>query len=331
MALHPISRSQVTAIGSYVPERVLDNHDLEQMVDTQEEWIVKRTGIHERRMAKTEQHTSDLCIEAVEDMVKRHPGLELQDIDMILVATSTPDFPFPSVACMLQDRFSIDRCGALDVSAACAGFVYALNLADALVTAGQCRKVLVVGGETLSKVTDYTDRTTCILFGDGAGAALVEREERTPGFIHSTSGTDGSAGIHVYRTGLSDHLNGVKLKDNGKIVQDGRAVFRLAVRTLSEEIPRFLSEAGRSVEEIDWFVPHSANLRIIDSVCEKIGLPTERIWFSGERYGNTSAASIPLALCQGIDTGKIREGDMVLLSGFGSGFTHAHTLLRWGF
>ncbi|MBA4494052.1 ketoacyl-ACP synthase III [Paenactinomyces guangxiensis] len=322
------SRARITAIGSYVPERTLTNDDLEKMVDTSDEWIVPRTGIRERRIAGSDVFTSDLCIEAVRNMISEYQA-STDDIDMILVATSTSDFPFPSVACQIQEQFGIPSAGTLDLSAACAGFVYGLNMADALVTSGLHRKVLVVGGETLSKVTDYTDRTTCILFGDAAGAALVERDENNPGFIHSCSGSDGRAGIHLYRTGLSGRMKGKVLSGDGNIVQNGREVFKIAVSTLTREVPRLLENAGISPDEVDWFIPHSANIRIIQAVCERIGFPMEKTLFSAEYYGNTSSATIPLALHQGVLEGKIKKGDTLLLYGFGGGFTHAGTLVRW--
>lgn len=322
------SKARITAIGSYVPERILTNADLEAMVDTSDEWIVQRTGIRERRIAPPDVFTSDLCVKAVQNMVEQYQ-VSVEDVDMILVATTTPDFPFPSVACLVQERLGIPSAGALDISAACAGFVYALNLADGLITSGLHRKVLVIGGETLSKVTDYTDRTTCILFGDGAGAVLVERDGDSPGFLHSASGSDGRAGIHLYRTGISDRLNGVRLSGEGNIVQNGREVFKIAVSTLNREIPKLMEEAGMSLDELDWFVPHSANIRIIQAVCERIGFPMEKTLFSAEYYGNTSSATIPLALHQGIREGKLKKGDTVLLYGFGGGFVHSASLINW--
>ncbi len=325
---HLTSKARITAIGSHVPERILTNADLEGLVDTSDEWIVQRTGIRERRIAPSDVFTSDLCVKAVQNMVEQYQ-VSVEDVDMILVATTTPDFPFPSVACMVQERLGIPSAGALDISAACAGFVYALNLANGLITSGLNRKVLVIGGETLSKVTDYTDRTTCILFGDGAGAVLVERDEDNPGFLHSTQGSIGRAGIHLYRTGLSNRLNGVSLGGEGKIVQNGREVFKIAVSTLTREIPRLMQEAGIKLDELDWFVPHSANIRIIQAVCERIRFPQEKTLFSAEYYGNTSSATIPLALHQGIREGKLKNGDTVLLYGFGGGFVHSASLITW--
>lgn len=322
------SRATITAIGSYVPEKVLTNADFEKIVDTSDEWIVQRTGIRERRIAEAEVFTSHLCISAVKNMMDQY-DVTVEDVDMIMVATTTPDFPFPSVASQVQEYFRITGAGAIDISAACAGFVYGLNIANSLVTAGLHRKVLVIGGETLSKVTDYSDRTTCILFGDGAGAALVEWTEHDPAFLYSMSGSDGRAGIHLYRTGLSQRMNEQELAGAGKIVQNGREIFKLAVNTLTREIPNLMQKAGVSLTELDWFVPHSANLRIIQAVCERIDFPIEKTLFSAEIYGNTSSATIPLALHQAMIEGKLKKNDLVLLYGFGGGFVHSGTLIHW--
>ncbi len=321
--------AHITAIGTYAPEKRLTNHDLEKMVNTSHDWIVQRTGIHERRIASKEQFTSDLCIAAVHDLLDRYP-VTIHDVDMILVATSTPDFPFPSVASQIQAAFQIERTGVLDLSAACAGFVYGLQLANALISSGMNRKVLVVGGEVLSKVTDFTDRTTCVLFGDAAGAVLVEQKEgEETSFLYSTNGTDGKGGIYLYRSGLSQHMQGKPLVGKGNMVQNGREVYKFAVDTLSKEVPHLLENAGYSIDDLDWFVPHSANLRILESVCKRINFPIEKTLFSGTYYGNTSSATIPLALQIALKEGKLQKGDLILLSGFGGGLTHSHLLMKW--
>lgn len=317
----------ITAIGGYVPERVLTNDDLSRMVETNDEWIVKRTGIRERRICAPNEYTSDMSFAAVNDMLARYP-VSVEDADLILVATNTPDFPFPSVACQVQQRFGIRSAGALDLNATCAGFAYALHLANGLVTAGLHRKVLVIGADNLSRITDYTDRSTCILLGDGAGAALVERSE-TPQFLAAHLGTDGSGGIHVYRTGLSRTMNGVELTDTGKMVQNGREVYKWATQTVPKGMRALLGNAGIAMEAVDWFVPHSANLRMIESICEKSGFPIEKTLVSMVHYGNTSAASIPLALSDAAREGRLSAGDTLLLYGFGGGLTHAGVLVRW--
>ncbi|MDF2680043.1 MAG: ketoacyl-ACP synthase [Brevibacillus sp.] len=326
MSLH--SQARITAIGTYVPERVLTNADLEKLVDTSNEWILQRTGIHERRIAEANQFTSHLSIAAVEDMVQTYQS-SLDDVDMVLVATSTPDYPFPSVASQIQAHFGIERAGALDLGATCAGFTYALHMANALISSGLHRKVLVVAAETLSKVTDYTDRTTCILFGDGAGAVLVERDEAHPSFRSAYVGAKGDGGIHVYRSGLSKEMAGRELSGEGCIVQNGREVYKWVATTIPKGMREVVSRANTSLEEVDWFIPHSANLRMIESVCEKSGFPIEKTLYSLEYYGNTSAATIPLALAKGIREGSVKEGDTLLMYGFGGGLVHAGLLLTW--
>ncbi|NWL89226.1 ketoacyl-ACP synthase III [Paenibacillus sp. 79R4] len=323
------SQARITAIGTHVPEQRLTNDDLSKLVDTNDEWIVQRTGMKERRIAAEHEFTSDLCIKAVQNLAERY-NKSLDDVDIIIVATTTPDYPFPSVACKIQDYFGISRTGAFDLNATCAGFVYGLHLANGLITSGLHKKILVVAGETLSKVTDYTDRSTCILFGDGAGAVLVEYDDSHPGFISSVQGTNGEGGIHVYRSGLSHTFKGAGLAGDGKMVQNGREVYKWAVQTVSAGIKQLLEQANMSVDDIDWFVPHSANLRMIDSICEKSGIPLERTLYSMEYFGNTSAASIPLALDLGVREGRLNYGDTMLLYGFGGGLTHSGQIIKWG-
>lgn len=324
--------ASITAIGTYVPEKVLTNADLEQLVDTNDEWIVQRTGIRERRISAPDQFTSDLCVAAAHDLMERY-NKSLDDVDMILVATSTPDFPFPSTAAILQHRLNIPgTAGALDLSAACAGFVYALHMAHSFIASGLHRKVLVFGADALSKITDYTDRSTCILFGDGAGAALVEADEERDRFLAYRLASEGSKSQHVYRTtGLSRQLNGVELSDSRCLVQNGKEVFRWAVRSLPEEIRLMLDDNSLGLVEshVDWFVPHSANLRIIEPICEKLGFPMDRALYSLVYNGNTSAASIPLALDNGVKDGRVKKGERVLLYGFGAGLVQAGQLLEW--
>lgn len=321
--------ARISAIGSYVPLHILSNAALQGMVDTNDEWIVQRTGIRERRLAADDEFTSHLCIAAVQNMLTRYPD-SLDSVELIMVATHTPDLPSTPVACQIQAHFGIPDTGAYDLNATCAGFTYALHTASALVAAGVHRKVLVVGGDSLSKITDYTDRSTCILFGDGAGAVIVEREEKKPAFLAHHLGSDGTGSRHVYRTGLASDLNGIPLTGDGKLVQNGREVYKFAVSTVPQGIEKLLLKTRLSHTDIDWFIPHSANLRIIDSICEKSGIPFEKALYSLEYYGNTSAASIPLALDLGIKEGKVKAGDILLLYGFGGGLTHAGLLLRWG-
>lgn len=324
------STARISAIGTYVPEQIITNDQLEQMVETNDEWIVQRTGIRERRQSAPEQFTSDLCIQAVKNLMAHYEGT-LEDVDLIIVATTTSDYAFPSVACRIQEAFDIPDCGAFDLNATCAGFTYGLHLANGLITSGLHRKILVVAGETLTKVTDYTDRTTCILFGDGAGAVIVEHDATRPGFLSSVVGSDGSGGRHVYRTGLRDEMDGNPLEGNkGSIIQNGREVYKWAVRTVPAGINKLLEQANLTLESIDWFVPHSANLKMIASIGEKAGIAEQQILHSAEMLGNTSAASIPLALHLAKQDGRLRYGDTLLLYGFGGGLTHAGLIVKWG-
>lgn len=322
------SKASITAFGTYVPERILNNADLEKLVETNDEWIVQRTGMRERRIAAEDQFVSDLAVKAVEDMVRRY-GVDVHDVDMILVATSTPEYAFPSTASRVQARLNIAQTGALDLSAACAGFVYGLQLADSMITSGMYRKVLVIGAETLSKITDYTDRTTCILFGDGAGAFLLERTEGQVSTLAALSGTQGDGGLHVYSSGLSSEMNGVPLQGDGRLVQNGREVYKWAVRLIPEQLPKLIASSGLQAEQIDWFVPHSANMRMIEAVCERGPVPLERTLTSMEYRGNTSAASIPLAIQLAVDEGKVKQGQRLALFGFGGGLTYAGLVLEW--
>ncbi|MCQ6559699.1 ketoacyl-ACP synthase III [Paenibacillus mendelii] len=322
-----MSHATLTAFGAYVPERVLSNADMEQIVETSDEWIVQRTGIHERRIAAEDEYCSDLCFAAIRNMQARY-GSVLTDVDFILVATSSPDTFFPSMSARIQAEFGIGACGAADIQAACAGFVTALQLANGLLLTGVHRKILVVGAETLSKITDYTDRTTCILFGDGAGVALLERSDEGA-FIGSYVSTSGEDSHQLYRSSLSSSINGQPITPNGKIIQNGREVYKWAVSQLPKGISAIMERYGYDTADLDWFVPHSANMRIIDSVCEKTGIPVEKTLTSIAAYGNTSAASIPLALDLAMKESRIKTGDLVLLYGFGGGLTEAALLMRW--
>ncbi|MBP1156656.1 MULTISPECIES: ketoacyl-ACP synthase III [unclassified Paenibacillus] len=321
---------KIKAIGSYTPDRLLTNADLERMVETDDEWIVQRTGIRERRISAPEEYTSHLCIEAVKNLVDRY-GVSLEDVDLLIVSTSTPDFTFPSTASLVQAHFDIPQTLAFDLSAACAGFVYGLHAAGSMLASGLHRKALVIGADALSKITDYTDRTTCILFGDAAGAVLLERESRGAEvtLLSSNFGSDGNGGLHLYRSGLASSLNGVPVSGDGKLVQNGREVYKFAVQTVPKGVSELLKKAGKSTSDVDWFVPHSANLRIIESVCERTGIPMDKTLHTIERFGNTSAATIPLALDQGVKQGLLKEGDNVLMYGFGGGFVHGGLLMKW--
>lgn len=321
--------AQVSALGTYAPSGIRTNADLARMVETSDEWIVRRTGIRERHIARPDEFTSDLCEAAVRDLFSRSSASP-RDVELIIVGTTTPDYPFPSVAALLQDRLQMPNAGAIDVQATCAGFAYGLHLANGLVKAGVHDSVLVVAGETLSKVIDDTDRATCILFGDGAGAALVE-PSTPPAIIATIIGAEGAGAPHLYRTGLSTRIAGpaAVTQAPGLVRQNGREVFRWAVETVSTNVCRLLAQAGLTPDTLDWFVPHSANIRITEAVCERTGIPFERTLSSIECFGNTSAASIPLALTGAMAARKLKRGDTVLLYGFGGGLVHGGLVMHW--
>lgn len=322
------SKARITGIGTYAPERVLTNFDLEKMVDTNDEWIVQRTGIRERRMAAENEFTSDLCVKAVQNLIERFP-VTIDDVDFIIVNTITADFNSPSVASHIQGRLGITHTGSIDINAACAGFTYALHLANGLITSGLHKKVLVIGADTLSRITNYEDRSTCILFGDGAGCALVEYDEENPSFVASYMGTDGKGGKHVYATNQSGIMDGEELIKINKLVQNGREVYKWAVTTVPKGMNSLMENSGYDLGQVDWFIPHSANLRIIESICERTGIPIEKALTSQEFYGNTSSATIPLALDIGLREGKVQSGDLLLMYGFGGGLTHSGQLIKW--
>ncbi|MFV2047288.1 ketoacyl-ACP synthase III [Metabacillus sp. YM-086] len=322
------SKARITAIGTYVPTKIMTNNDFVQIIDTNDEWISKRTGIKERRLAAENEFTSDLCVKAVEDLVIRY-NKEISDVDFIIVSTLSPDFLTPSVASYVQGRLGIRQAGAIDLNAACAGFTYALHIANSLLSSGLHKKILVIGGETLSKITDFTDRTSCILFGDGAGAVLVEADSKGH-FLASSVNSEGEKGIHLYGTHLSTTMFEQDLQDKKQLVQNGREVYRWAVTTVPTGINTLLADSNLTKEDIDWFIPHSANLRMIESICEKSGFSINQTLYSLVHFGNTSAASIPLALDLGIKEGKVKPGDTLLLYGFGGGLSHSGHILTWG-
>jgi len=328
--VHPpaasIPRARVADIATYVPEGRLTNADLAKMVETSDEWIVQRTGIRERSIAAGNQFASDLCLEAVRRLRDRVGSLER--VDTVIAASSTADYVFPSLAAQIQYGAGLSHAGAFDVGAACAGFPYALNVASALVAAGQAREVLVVGGEVMTKALDYSDRSTCILFGDGAGAALVVPADERSYFERCTYGCDGEGGKYLYRTSLRHDIAGHE-DDTGLLRQSGAEVYKWAVRRISQSILELLSAAELTPNDIDWFVPHSANLRIVEALCTRTGIARERTLTSIETYGNTSTASIPLALMPALEDGRVQRGDRILMYGLGGGLVHAGTLLRW--
>jgi len=321
------SRARLTAIGSYVPEAILTNADMEKLVDTDHEWIVRRTGILTRHKSADDEFASDLAVKAVGNLLERY-GADPSDVDGIIVATSTGNYRFPSVAAYVQKAYGMKRALSFDLNAACAGFVYALQMANALILTGAHRKVLAIGVDTLTKITDYTDRSTCILFGDGAGAVLIEAADEGA-FLASYASTDGAGGPHVYATNVAKLWEGQPLAGEGKLVQNGREVYKWALSTIPGAVREMVASAGYEIKDLDWFVPHSANLRMIEALCERLDFPMEKTLESVVNCGNTSAATIPLALDAAVREKKIRPGHLLALFGFGSGLTQAGTLLRW--
>jgi 3-oxoacyl-[acyl-carrier-protein] synthase-3 len=324
-----MANARLTAIGMAVPQKQITNAFFESYLETTDEWIVSRTGIRTRYHAEADEFTSDLCVRAAKDLAAQFPNVSLDDVDMVLVATTSPDQPMPSMACRVQHLLSLHRAGALDMYAACAGFAYGIVMAKGLIAAGTHRKVLVIGAETLSKVTDFNDRTSCVLFGDGAGAVLIEADP--VGNIGAcVTGASGEGGPDLYISGFSEQIDGHPLIMNRCIVQNGRRVFKWAVTKMAEQIP-LLAEANHlALSDIDWFVPHSANLRIIEALCNETGFPLEKTLESIVDFGNTSSASIPIALYQGVRLGKVKPGDRIMLLGFGGGLAYAGTVVTWG-
>ncbi len=322
------AHARVAAAGIFVPERVLTNADFEKLVDTNDEWIVQRTGIKTRHVVSEGEHASTLAFGAIDDLLEHHPDVELETIDYILVASTTSDYVYPSLAAMIQDRFGIPTtAGALDISGACAGFAYGINLATGLLASGQAARVLVVAADALTRSADYTDRSTCVLFGDGAGVVLVEQSEK-PGILGMTSGSDGSAGKYLFRTNFRSDINGT-VDETRLLRQDGRNVFRWVIENIPDTIASILERAGLTLDDIDWFAPHSANLRMIEGLNKRIGFPMEKTLLSVVDYGNTSAVSVPLALVPATRDGRVKSGDRILVIGFGGGLVSAGCVLVW--
>ena len=319
--------SQITAIAAYAPEKRVDNAYFEKIIDTNDEWIVSRTGIRERRFAAEGESTSSICVKATNKLLDENPGIDLEGVDFIIVATTTADQVMPSMASQVQNTLQIPNAGCIDIMAACAGFIYGLILAKGMVAAGTHKKILVYGAECLSRFTDMTDRTSCILFGDGAGVALVEPSE-TPKILQTITGTDGSYGKDLYLSQTATTVNGEEIKRDGKIHQNGKVVFKWAVRTIAHNAGELLRKNSMELSDLDWIILHSANLRIIEAVASEIGYPMEKMLTSIAQFGNTSSASIPLAWDLARQAGKIKKGDKMLLLGFGGGLTYAGAIVE---
>ena len=324
-------RSKIISTGSYLPERILTNFDLEKIVDTSDEWITERTGIKERRIASENQAASDLAYEASRSALEK-ASLKAEDIDLLIAATVTGDMPFPSTACIIQHRLGAKNAAAFDINAACSGFLYGLYVADSFVRSGMHKRVLIIGAEVLSKITDWEDRTTCVLFGDGAGAAIVEPTEEERGIISMHINSDGSMWdlLHipgggsrypVSKDSLDKRLHYIKMK--------GNETFKVAVRTLEDLVLRILKDNKLDPSQLSLLIPHQANLRIIQATADRLGLPMDKVLINLDKYGNTSAASIPIALDEAVMTGRIKDGDYILLEAFGGGLTWASALIKW--
>jgi 3-oxoacyl-[acyl-carrier-protein] synthase-3 len=328
MSLVPVG---IIGTGKYVPERILTNRELEQMVDTNDEWIVSRTGIRERRLSSVEQASSDLAYEASLKALEA-AGISAEQLDLIVVATITPDMSFPSTACILQDKLGAKKAAAFDLSAACSGFIYGLANASNFIAMGIYKYALVIGAECLSKITDYTDRNTCILFGDGAGAVVIGQVAEGRGFKSFELGADGSGGELLKITGGGSRCpvspQSIESKQHF-IYMAGSEVFKFAVRIMGNAAEEALRKAGKDKSEIDLLVPHQANIRIIQSALNRLELSEDKCMINLDKYGNVSAASIPIALAEAVEQGRVREGDCIVLVGFGGGLTWGASVIVW--
>src|SRR3989339_1291622 len=319
-------RAKISGTGSALPDKIVTNDDLSKIVDTNDAWIRERTGIMERRVSDEGTATSDLAFIAAERALA-NAKVTAEEIDFILVATCSPDMLFPSVACILQDKLKAKNPACLDVSAACSGFNYALAVASSFIETGKYKKILLVGADELTKYLDWTDRGTCILFGDGAGAAVLTATDKNDGIIASWLKAEGILGNSLIMPGGGTRDPETK---NGRFIKmDGKEVFKFAVRALETSVKEVLIQAGKSIADIDLLIPHQANIRIIDHVSKKMGLPKEKVYVNLQKYGNTSAASIPIALDEAVAEGKVKPGNLLVLSGFGAGLTSCANLVRW--
>lgn len=308
-------RAGIVGMGRYLPEKILTNHDLEKMMDTSDEWIKTMTGIEERRIAADNENTSDMAFAAAQKAIK-NAGITPEDIDLILVATVTPDSPFPSVACRIQERLGAKKAAAMDISAACAGFMYGIVTAKQFIESQVYKYVLVVGVEKLSKITDWNDRNTAVLFGDGAGAAIIGPVSENRGILSFELGADGTGAKHLYQ--------------DEYIIMNGREVFKFAVRQMGESCINVLEKAGLTKDDVDFLIPHQANIRIMEASRQRLELPVEKMSKTVNKYGNTSAASIPISMIEDVEAGRIKDDDLIVMVGFGGGLTWGAIAMRWG-
>lgn len=328
------TRAKITALGTYVPPHILSNQDLESMVETTDQWIVERTGIRERHIADKGVATSDLAVEAVKKLVESHP-IDLQQVDLIVVGTVTPDMMYPSTACLVQHKLGIANTWGFDVSAGCSGFLYSLNIGAMFIETGKYKKVLVIGSDVNSSMVNYQDRAVCIIFGDGAGAVLLEpAEEGEAGIIDHVAQVEGGGGQYLYMPGggsLNPASHETVDKKMHYIHQDGQQVFKYAVKKMAEMTQRILERNHLTGADVDCFIAHQANRRIIMATADRLKMPEEKVIVNIDRYGNTTAGTIPLAMQTALEIGKLKKGNMVLLAAVGAGFTSGATLLKWAY
>lgn len=326
-------RAKISAIGSYLPPRVLTNADLEKMVKTSNEWILERVGIRERHIADAGMAASDMAVEAVKNLVASQP-FDLQEIDLIVVGTVTPDMMYPSTACLVQHKLGIKNTWGFDVSAGCSGFVYALNTGVKFVESGQYKKVLVIGSDKNSAMTDYTDRAVCIIFGDGAGAVLLEPCEDGSGVLDHVAQIEGAGGKFLYMPGggsLHPASHDTVDQKMHYIHQDGQQVFKYAVKKMADMTERLLEKNCLTGKDVDCFIAHQANKRIITATADRLGMPLEKVVINIDRYGNTTAGTIPIAMRTAVEERKLKKGDLLLIAAVGAGFTSGAALIRWAF
>ncbi len=330
-----LQRVKISALGTYVPPRLLTNADLEKMVETTDEWIMERVGIRERHLVDKGVGASDLAVAAVRNLLESHP-FDLQEVDLIVVGTVTPDMMYPSTACLVQHKLGIANTWGFDVSAGCSGFLYALNTGVKFVESGQYKKVLVIGSDVNSAMTDFTDRAVCIIFGDGAGAVLLEPAEDRDGVgvIDHVAQIEGMGGQYLYMPGggsLNPATHETVDQKMHYIHQDGKNVFKYAVKKMSEMTQRILAKNNLTGKDVDCFISHQANRRIITATADRLGMPLEKVIINIERYGNTTAGTIPIAMQTALDEGRLKKGDLLLIAAVGAGFTSGATLLRWAY
>jgi 3-oxoacyl-[acyl-carrier-protein] synthase-3 len=326
--------AKITGVAGYVPPRILTNAELEKMVNTSNEWIIERVGIRERHIVDKGVAASDLAVEAVKKLQAQHP-FDLQEVDLVVVGTVTPDMMYPSTACLVQDKLGIKNTWGFDVSAGCSGFLYALNVGTKFVESGKYKKVLVIGSDVNSSMTDFTDRAVCIIFGDGAGAVLLEpAQDGEPGIIDHVAQVEGMGGQFLYMPGggsLNPASHETVDKKMHYIHQDGKNVFKYAVKKMAEMTERVLEKNGLTGKDVDCFIAHQANLRIISATAERLEMPMEKVIVNIDRYGNTTAGTIPLAMETAIQEEKLKKGNLVLVAAVGAGFTSGATVLRWSY